>query len=95
MKILVFKVEVEEGDDEVFIFAENDQEAVYIYLTWHHDAYGNFPSCPTIKPHLRSYLRGELKTLREEMDQGKKGLSGWTADAGWHIYPPDHQLAGE
>jgi len=26
---------------------------------------------------------------------GMTGIAGWSPVDGWHIYPPDHEMAGE
>ena len=95
MKVSAFQVAADEGDDEVFIFAESEIEALEIYVKWHKDAYGKSALNPVVSTYPRSRFIGEMRSLQTEMDQGIKGLAGWTVEAGWHIYPWDSQFAGE
>ena len=95
MTVTAFQVAADEGDDEVFIFAESEIEALEIYVKWHKDAYGKSALNPVVSTYPRSRFIGEMRSLQTEMDQGIKGLAGWTVEAGWHIYPWDSQFAGE
>ncbi len=83
---------IEADDDEVgIVFAIDEVMASTIFLQWLH--HWDKPRSKSFKVRRRSrwMLTGPETILREEMDAGISGIGGWSAEEGWHIYPPTHE----
>jgi hypothetical protein len=90
---------VAESDDDIGgdaeLFAHSLADAIQLYIDWYEEAFGRCKHAYTIVPQSRWLLVGEKALLRAEMDLGCTGVAGRTLQDGWHIFPFDHQMAGE
>jgi hypothetical protein len=84
-----------ESDDQFLVFAEDRDQANEIFQAWHEAKFGRPFEHVLFKEMSRWLLVDEQLTLREEMDIGMVGIAGWSQADGWHLYPPDHALAGK
>lgn len=83
-----------ENDVRLYVFANDRDHATELFQEWHKDTFGRPFEQIMFKQISRWTLTEDQVTLREEMDIGMVGISGYSLATGWHIYPPDHIMAG-
>ena len=87
---------VESADDGHLteVFAYSFEDAIQTYIDYYETAKKRAHPY-MITERSRWLLQGDKLILRKEMDRGIVGIAGWDAKDGWHIYPFDHETAGE
>ena len=89
-----YVVETADDGDQTEVFAYSIEDAIQTYIDYYETAKKrDHPYMFTERS--RWLLQGDKLTLRKEMDRGFVGIAGWDAKEGWHIYPFDHEMAGE
>ena len=88
---------VETADDGDFteVFAYSYADACQTYIDHYESAYTKCAHKFLVAERSRWLLADDKITLRKEMDRGIVGIAGWDMKEGWHIYPFDHEMAGE
>ena len=90
-----YLVETDGDGDQTHVFASSMEDAIQIYVDYYETAYTKCDHAYTITERSRWLLMGDKTSLREEMDRETVGIAGWDMREGWHIYPFDHEMAGE
>ena len=90
-----YLVETDGNGDQTDVFANSMEDAIQLYIDYSETAFTKCDHAYSITQTSRWVLMGDKTSLRAEMDRETVGISGWDMREGWHIYPFDHEMAGE
>lgn len=87
-RIAYYRFEAEEGEDAL-VFAESVEHATSLYCEQQVDRWGELPTRFSLRKMSRWDLRGELVTLRDDMEGEIAGVACQDEQGVWRILPPD------
>ena len=90
-----YLVETDGDGNQTDVFANSMEDAIQLYIDYYETAFTKCDHAYSITETSRWVLMADKTSLRAEMDRETVGISGWDMRGGWHIYPFDHEMAGE